>query len=173
MKKSDIYPLPEYFDRYINKCDEVELLTAIQLSIDELLRFPIQQLEAIGDYTYAPGKWTIKDILQHLIDTERIFTYRALAIARKEQAVLPSFSETDYAAQAVAGNRTLQSLIDELVTCHQSLKALYASFTNEMLLQKGKSFVGEYSVAAIGFTLAGHQRWHFEIIEEKYINRKV
>lgn len=169
MRKSEINPLPAYFDRYINQCDDIDLLDALQVSIDELKQFPVEQLEAAADFRYAPGKWTVKDILQHLIDTERIFTHRALAIARNELASLPSFSEDEYAKEAAAQTRSIQSLISELINTHQSLKDLYQSFTPSMLARTGKSFTGEYSVAAIGFTMAGHQRWHFKIIREKYV----
>ena len=79
----------------------------------------------MGDKVYAPGKWTIKDILQHLIDTERIFGYRALAFARSEKQAMPTFDEDDYANKALANNRTLESLIDELILSHKSFKALF------------------------------------------------
>lgn len=171
MKKSAIDPLPAYFDRYIIKCDEVDLLEALQISINELTNYPLDRLEKIGDYVYAPGKWTIKDILQHLIDTERIFSYRALAIARKETNELPSYSENEYASVANANTRSINSLVNELMISHRSMKALYESFSAEMLGSTGKSFAGEYSVASIGFIMAGHQRWHFEIIENRYLNK--
>lgn len=169
MKRSALTPMPEYFDRYINKCDDVELLNAIQTSLDELDQLPLQQWEAIGNKTYAPGKWTLKDILQHLADTERIFMYRALAFARGEKQQPPSFEEDDYALAAAANNRSLQSLVQELKAVHTSFLELYRSFTPDMLLKEGKSFKGMYSVASIGFCMPGHQRWHLDIIKEKYL----
>lgn len=168
MKRSQLSPIPEYFDRYINKCDDVELLDAIQTSIDELDNSPIEKWKALGDKVYAPGKWTVKDMLQHLIDTERIFSYRALAFTRNEKVQPPSFDEDSYALAAAAGSRSVESLVDELRLVHQSYKALYASFTPAMLLKEGKSFKGLYSVASIGFTMPGHQRWHLQILKEKY-----
>jgi sulfur carrier protein ThiS len=169
MKRSQLNPVPEYFDRYINKCDDVELIQAIQTSIDELDNLPLAQWKALGDRVYAPGKWTVKDVVQHVIDTERVFTYRALAFARGEAQSLPSYEEDDYATAAAAGNRTLEELIAELRLTHQSVKAMYASFTPGMLNKMGKSFKGQYSVASIGFILPGHQHWHFQIIEERYL----
>jgi DinB superfamily len=168
MTRSQLLHMPEYFDRYINKCDDVELLQAIQTSIDELDTAPIDTWKALGDKTYAPGKWTVKDILQHLIDTERIFMYRSLAFARGEQQQPPSFNEDEYAKEAAANTRSIEELVNELRISHQSFKALYASFTPAMLGKMGKSFKGEYSVASIGFCMPGHQRWHFQILEEKY-----
>ena len=168
MKRSQLKPLPEYFDRYINKCDDVEILEAIQTSIAELDNLPIEKWKALGDTVYAPGKWTVRDILQHLIDVERIFSYRVLAFARKEIQAMPFFSEDDYAETAAANNRTIENLVEELRIVHQSVKALYGSFTPEMLGRMGKGFKGEYSVASIGFMLPGHQRWHFQLLAEKY-----
>jgi DinB superfamily len=168
MKRSQLHPMPEYFDRYINKCDDVELLDALQISIDELDNLPIEKWKALGNKIYAPGKWTVKDILQHLIDTERIFTYRALAFTRNETQAMPSFSEDDYAMAASANNRTIESLATELRMVHQSAKALFESFTPEMLHKTGKGFKGEYSVASIGFILPGHQRWHLQVLKERY-----
>lgn len=168
MKRSQIIPLPEYFDRYINKCDDVDIITAIQTSIDELEAAPIETWHMLANKTYAPGKWTIKDILQHLIDTERIFSYRAVAFARGEQQAVPSFAEDDYAIAANASHRSIEELLTELKLSRQSVKALFQSFTPAMLNKTGMGFRGPYSVASIGFILPGHQRWHFDIIKSKY-----
>ncbi len=168
MKRSSLFPLPEYFDRYINLCDDVPIAEAIETSISELDANKMSIWKNMGDFSYEPGKWTIKDILQHLIDTERIFSYRALAIARGEQQQLPSFEEDNYALEADANRRSIESLVEELKQSHRSLQLLYASFTGEMLERKGMGFKGEYSVASIGFCMAGHQRWHFRILEERY-----
>ena len=169
MKRSDINPMPEYFDRYINMADEVELKDALAISAEELNHLPLKQWKAIGDKVYAPGKWTIKDILQHMIDTERIFAYRALCFARGEAARMPSFDEEEYGKNTNANQRTLEDLIEELKIVRASFIALYNSFTDEMLLRTGLSFKGTYSVLAIGFITVGHQRWHFNVIKERYV----
>ncbi|RFS18153.1 DinB family protein [Emticicia sp. C21] len=168
MKKSDINPMPEYFDRYINLADDVDLKEALTISAEELTNLPLERWKAIGDKVYAPGKWTIKDILQHMIDTERIFGYRALCFARGEAARMPSFDEEEYGRNTNANQRTLEALIDELKIVRVSIIALYNSFTDEMLLKTGLSFKGTYSVLAIGFITVGHQRWHLNIINERY-----
>ena len=168
MKRTDINPMPEYFDRYINLVDDVELKEALAISLNELNHLPTETWKAIGDKVYAPGKWTIKDILQHMIDTERIFGYRALCFARGETARMPSFDEEEYGRNANAIHRTLEDLIEELKLNRASFIALYNSFTDEMLLKTGLSFKGIYSVLAMGFIIAGHQRWHFKVIKERY-----
>ncbi len=169
MTRSQLNPMPAYFDRYINKCDDVELLDAIQISIDELDTLPLETWKALDNKAYAAGKWTIKTILQHLIDAERTFTYRVMAFARRETQAMPFFPEDDYAAAADADKRSIESLINELRIVHQSFEALYKSFTLEMLNSMCKGFKGEYSVASMGFMLPGHQRWHFEVINKKYM----
>lgn len=169
MKRSELKNLPEYFDRYINKCDDVELLVAMQTSIDELNNAPLEKWKALGDTVYAPGKWTLKDMLQHLIDTERVFCYRALSFARGDIQQLPSFDEDGFSSAAQANNRTLESLIEELQLSHRSAKSLFESFTPEMLNRTGMGFKGAYAVASIGFILPGHQRWHLGVLEEKYL----
>jgi hypothetical protein len=168
MKKSDIQPMPEYFDRYINLADDTDVIEALQTSLTELQSAPIEQWKAHGDRVYAEGKWTIKSILQHLVDTERIFSYRALCFARGETAKLPPFDEEEFARQADMSHRSLDDLVAEMVASRQSLIALYKSFTPDMLLRSGLSFKGTYSVLAIGFVLAGHQRWHFNVIADRY-----
>ena len=168
MLLSQLSPLPEYFDRYILKCDDVELTDAIKISITELENAPIDKWKQLGDKTYAPGKWTVKEILQHLIDTERIFCYRALTYARGEKNAVLSFEEDDYAKASEANNRSLQSLAGELMSTHLSALTLFQSFTPAMLQKMCIGFKGEYSVASVGFILPGHQRWHFGILEERY-----
>jgi hypothetical protein len=167
MIRSQLTPMPEYFDRYINLCDDVTIATAIQTSIDEIAQFTLDKWQALGDRVYAPGKWTVKDILQHLIDTERVFAYRALAFARGEEKV-PSLDEDMYATNANANTRTLESLIEDLRISHLSFQKLFESFDATMLEREGIGFKGPYSVASIGFIMPGHQRWHMRVLQEKY-----
>jgi hypothetical protein len=169
MHKHDIHPMPEYFDRYIALADDGTYLETLQASLDELENFPITDWEALGDRVYAPGKWTLKDLLQHLIDTERIFTYRALAFSRNEPKNMLPYDEDFYATTADANRRTIADLLEELIVVRQSFIAMYRSFSAEMLLKTGKSFKGEYSVLSLAFMIAGHQRWHFRVVEEKYL----
>jgi hypothetical protein len=168
MKRSQLSPMPEYFDRYINQCDDVEIIQAIQTSIVELENAPVHKWKMLQDKTYAVNKWTIKEVLQHLIDTERIFSYRALAYARNEKQAVLSFDEDAYTRASGANARELDGLIEELLLSHKSVQLLFESFTPQMCEQLCPGFKGPYSVASVGFILPGHQRWHFRILEEKY-----
>lgn len=169
MKRSDIQPMPEYFDRYIYLTDDVTLDEALETSLNELENLSLEHWIALGDKAYATDKWTGKDLLQHLIDTERIFAYRALAFSRNEKGKMLSYDEDSYAKNAQASHRSVEELLEEWVLVRKSFLAMYRSFTPEMLLQTGKSFKGDYSVMAIGFIIAGHQRWHLKVFNEKYL----
>lgn len=169
MKKADLPFMPEYHDRYIDLTDDVTLLDAIQTSIDEIDNLPLDQFRELGSRVYEPGKWTINDILQHLTDTVRVFTYRTLAFARKDTQDMPIFGEDDYALNAEGSKRDLDSIVKELRIATEAFKSLYESFTPGMLLRTGKGWKGEYSVASTGFMVPGHQRWHLRVINERYL----
>ncbi len=168
MKRSELKVLPEYFDRYILKCDDVSILEAIQSSITEIENLPMDKFVAIGQQVYAPGKWTLHEVFQHIIDTERIFAYRVLCYSRGETQAVLGFDEDLYATGSQANRRELSSILSELRIVHQSSYALYESFSEEMLDKMCFGFKGLYSVASAGFILAGHQRWHLDVIKERY-----
>ncbi len=169
MKKSDINQAPNYFDTYVNKVADIELMDALKQSITELDNLDFDALNAKADYAYAEGKWTIKDIFQHLIDTERVMTYRALSYGRNDAKQLPGFDENNYAIHVNTKKRSLKSLIAELKLVHKSSIALFKSFDKKALKRKGIMFNSEMSVLAIGFVLAGHQIHHLQVIKERYL----
>jgi uncharacterized damage-inducible protein DinB len=168
MKRSDINPMPAYFDRYINLVADIDINAAMQQSLEVAENFPMDKWKALGDRVYAEGKWSIKDIVQHITDTERIFAYRALRFARKDSTKLPGFEENDFAAAANANARSLEDLVEELKQVRRSTMLLFASFTDEMLQTTGATFSTTLSVLAVGFTLIGHQQHHLNVLEERY-----
>lgn len=169
MKKSELNPMPKYFDRYIALADDIEMMAALQLSLKELENAPLDKWKALGEQVYAPGKWTVKDLLQHIIDTERVFTYRVTSFARKDPQTMLGYDEELFGKNAEANRRTIDDLMEELILLRKSTILMYQSFTEEMLQTIGKGYNGnEYSVVAIGFMLPGHQRWHFKVLEERY-----
>lgn len=164
MNKSDISLMPTFFDRYIHLAEDLDIANSLETATSELYQFDLEKWAAIGDKVYAEGKWTVKQIIQHVIDTERIFSYRALCIARGETAQLPSFDENSYAEHANVEHRSLANLIAEWKTVRLSTQMLFEAFTDHMLLRASAS----YSVLAIGYIITGHQRWHFEVMQERY-----
>jgi len=168
MKRSDINPLPEYFDRYINLVADVELSQAFAYSIGQLNELDRNLLTRLDGRKYAPDKWTVKGILQHLIDWERILSYRSLLFARQEGSVPQGVDEKLLTAHMNAEKRPLDELIDELRIVRAATKSMFDSFDNEILQHEGTNWKYEISVLALGFSIIGHQIHHLKIIEEKY-----
>jgi hypothetical protein len=169
MKKSDIKKMPEYFEKYINQVDDIELDDAFQKNINELATIDIANLKLLGNKIYAPGKWTISDIFQHIIDTERVLGYRTLRYARRDGVVPQGYDEKLFAANANAQHRTLENILEELKQLHQSTRLMFRSFEDETLHATGINWNKEMSVLAMGFLIAGHLIHHLKIIREKYL----
>jgi hypothetical protein len=119
-------------------------------------------------FAYAPGKWTINDIVAHLIDSERIFSCRALCVARGEQQPLPGFEQADYAQLALANDRTLVDLLDEFSIVRKSTIALFGSFPDDVWLRRGTAAGYGVTVRGLAFCLTGHELHHVSILRERY-----
>ena len=168
MKKSDLPRQPSYFDTYINQVDDIELSEAFRQSVVAIDALDLNTLRAIGDQVYAPGKWTLRDLFQHLIDAERIFAYRALRFARNDKTALPGFNENFFAENAGANHRPWEDILGELRHVRESSMFLFHSFEQAALHRTGVMFNSELPVLAIAFTIVGHQIHHFRIMEERY-----
>jgi DNA-dependent RNA polymerase auxiliary subunit epsilon len=160
---------PPHFEPYIKLITEHDLRQAIADQGREAIEFFNSISEEQSDYAYAEGKWTIKEMLQHLIDSERVFCYRALVFARRDNAALPSFDENEYARNAHGNLRSWKELIEEFDVTRASSAFLFNSFTDEDLAATGIASKSEVAVSALGFTIAGHVRHHINIIKERYL----
>ena len=169
MTKSDIPVMPEFFDRYINLAEDIDLLDALTQTASFEKLIPAHTLETLGDFRYAPGKWTAKDILQHIVDNERIMAYRAMRFARNDRTVLPGYDENQLADYAEANRRTMADLYDEYGLVRQSSIALFKSFDETMLVRSGICYGRTISVLALGFVLVGHPIHHVNVINERYL----
>jgi uncharacterized damage-inducible protein DinB len=149
--------------------DEYTLVEELEISVHRLVKFVREIPMDKFDYRYAEGKWTIKDILLHLIDAERIFAYRALRFARNDETDLPGFEENSYVDEANANKRSIQDLLTELLVVRQSTLTLFKSFSEEQLLRKGIASNNQASVRALGFIIVGHQNHHQRVFEELYL----
>lgn len=142
--------------------------------LEDNLRATTEFLRALPDekltYRYAEGKWTIKEILAHHIDDERIYTYRALRFARNDKTELPGFEQDNYARESGANERSLEDLLDEFAAVRRSTIALFASFNEHMLTRTGVANGNVMSVRAIAYHLAGHELRHMNIIKERYLD---
>jgi hypothetical protein len=168
MPKPSSTAYPGYFHNYIELVPEEDLADAFNKQTPIMRSFFSSISEEKSHFSYAPGKWTIKEILQHLIDAERIFSYRALSFARNEPQGLPGFEEKDYANNSNANSRSWQSLANEFLIVRQSTHSLFNSFTSEMLASEGTANNNLLNVSGIGFLTLGHFYHHKKIVEEKY-----
>ncbi|WP_281233439.1 DinB family protein [Flavobacterium gelatinilyticum] len=157
------------FATYIKQAGDGKLIEELEISLHEFIRFvqniPLDKF----DYRYAEGKWTIKDIIQHVIDTERIFAYRALRFSRNDKTPLPSFEEADYADNTNSDKRSIQDLLTELSAVRHSNLLFYKSLSEEQLKRIGTASNNQISVRALGFVIIGHAKHHQKVFEERYL----
>lgn len=172
MKPSQLQPSEtvSYFQNYISQVsEEYTLQEELEISLHRFIKFvqniPMDKM----DYRYDKGKWTIKDIIQHLIDAERIFVYRALRFARNDKTDLPGFEENDYVIEAKANNRTIMQLLTEMSAVREATLLLFKTFSEEQLMRIGTANNNPISVRAIGFVIIGHQNHHQKVFEERYL----
>lgn len=136
-----------------------------RLTRDFILSLPEEKLS----YRYADGKWTIKEILLHIIDDERIYAYRALRFARNDKTELPGFEQEDYASQSNANSRSVRSLLCELGTVRNATISLFTGLDDEALTRIGTANGNVMSVRAAAYHIAGHELRHINIIKERYL----
>jgi len=159
-----------YYQSYIDSFGDGDLFEQLEISLHEFIRFVQEVPLGKHDFRYAEGKWTLKDIIQHLIDAERIFAYRALRIARADQTPLPGFNENDYVPAANADRRHLKSLLEELASVRHSTLLLFKSFGETELKRKGIASNVGITGRALGFIIVGHLRHHQRIFGERYLS---
>ena len=162
--------LPTFYQRYVDQVENDQIVPALITNGNETLELIRSIPEKNGDYAYDTGKWTIKEVIAHMIDAERVFAYRALRFSRNDQTVLPGFEENDWALEANANNRRLYKIAEEFANLRASNVDLFGSFNDEMLLRKGTASGAEMSVEAIGFVIVGHELHHRKILLERYLS---
>ena len=161
-----------YQIQYINRVADGDVVKQIEKNITDTSAFLLAIPDSLHEYRYAEGKWTIKDIVQHLIDTERVMCYRALRFARKDQTPLPGFEQDDYVVAAHANDRTLSDLVVEFNAVRQSTIAMLNSFTDEMIQATGTANNGTVKVNSLAYVIAGHELHHVDVIKQKYLQKE-
>ncbi|HMC96969.1 MAG TPA: DinB family protein [Flavobacteriales bacterium] len=167
-ERPDPSEVPGFYHGYVALATEQDLLAALRSASDRTASIMGRVPDGRGDHRYAPGKWSIKDVLQHVIDAERIFGYRALRFARNDATELPGFEENDYAPNALADRRELADLVAEFGTVRAATTTLFRSFSPEMSLRAGTANKARISVRALGWVIAGHTMHHMNVIEQRY-----
>jgi hypothetical protein len=172
MTKLDLSPseYDDYYLRYINKLsDKTELRKGFEIGKEILINFfksiPIEKLT----HRYQPEKWSVKEILQHLIDTERIFMYRCFRIARRDITDLSGYDQNVYIKPSEANSKSLEDLLNEFTLNRNNSISLLNSITDEDLRFVGNSSGNSMSARAAAFTIIGHDIWHMEAIGDKYL----
>ncbi|AXT50426.1 DinB family protein [Aquimarina sp. BL5] len=160
----------QYYGRYINKLStEIELIAGFREGMKNVVQF----FEGIPDtkisYRYEAGKWNVMEIFQHLIDTERIFMYRCFRIARNDKTSLAGFDQNIYIEPSGANQKSIDSLINEFKIVRQSSILFLESITKDQLKYIGNANGGGMSARAAAFTIIGHETWHMDIINERYL----
>lgn len=158
-----------YYQGYIDMAKDLDFIHGFKISLEETENLLNNLDEEKLLYRYKPEKWTIKEILQHLMDTERIFAYRALRIAREDKTPMPGFEQDDYILPSKANDREIDVMLKEYETVRNSTISLFNSFPSESYTNKGVASNSDISVRALGFMIIGHERHHCEIIRQRYL----
>ncbi|KAB8153560.1 DUF664 domain-containing protein [Kordia sp. TARA_039_SRF] len=168
-------PFPEtneyhsYFDTYIQQLKGEDILAALSDGAEDVTELMTSLTEEQLQSAYAEGKWTIKEVLQHIMDTERIFCNRALRIARNDKTNLPGFEQNEYVPYSGANERNSMDMFQEYNAIRQATIMLFKSFTEEMLERIGVASGHEISVRALVYLTAGHEKHHINVINERYL----
>lgn len=157
-----------YFGTYVRLVPDADVIDLLETQIEATLRLLSTLSEAEAGARYAPDKWSIKQAVGHMIDTERIFAYRALCISRNETIALPGFEQDDYVRAANFDHRSLRDLLDEFRAVRTATVLLFKSLTDAMMLRTGVASEATLSVRALAYIIAGHERHHGTIFRERY-----
>jgi uncharacterized damage-inducible protein DinB len=158
-----------YFEGYINQVPEGNIISLMESQLDDTIRFLKEIPLEKHDYRYAENKWTVKEVLGHIIDCERIFSYRALRIARNDKTPLPGFEQDDYIKHANFSQLKFEDLIEQFFGLRKSTLLMFESFEEEYFTRIGVSNNHEISSRALAYIIVGHVTHHINIIKERYL----
>ena len=167
--ESFIEQVAPYYHRYIQLVPEQDVLKYLQNNLNESMRFLSSISEEKSLYAYAPGKWTIKEVLGHMIDTERVFAYRAMRIARNDKTNLPGFEQDDYVASANFNQTKWADLLQQFRNLRKATIDLFASFDEQAIQREGSANNAPTNVKALMFITAGHEIHHVNVLKELYL----
>ncbi|NJL74930.1 MAG: DinB family protein [Saprospiraceae bacterium] len=165
-----IIEYPEFYHKYISQVRHTDILAALSSQLNTTLDLLNVVPDDKWEFSYAPNKWTLKVSWIHVIDTERVFAYRALRIGRGDSTPLASFDQNLFVANLDATHRTPTSILEEYQAVRAATIHLFKHFGNEELLRMGTLAAGVASTRAIGFMIAGHELHHLQLTKEKYLS---
>jgi hypothetical protein len=158
-----------YYEKYVSLVPEDNILSVLEKQLGSSLDLFKSISEDQADKSYEPGKWSIKELLGHLIDSERIFAYRALRFARNDKSPLASFEQDDYISNANFGECKFSNLVSEYEHLRRANLHLFQNLTHEAWLRRGTASNAEVSVRALAYIIAGHERHHLNILKTRYL----
>ncbi len=168
MSQFSIEEIPSFYHRYAEPLKGKDMMEVLQTTSLKTQNFLNDLEESNGDFRYASGKWSVKEVICHMLDAERVFCFRALTFARGDKTELPGFDENTYAPQANAEARSIVELIREAARLRATTVDLFKSFSSEMLERTGVANGGNFTVRGIGYIIAGHELHHLSILQERY-----
>ena len=166
LSEGDYHP---FYSPYIDTLADEPLVPLMERQLNNFPQFLKSIPKDKVHYSYGPGKWSVIEVLVHLLDAERVFQYRALRIARGDQKPLPGFEQNEYVPNSGASSRKMDSIIEEYEIVRRSTLALYRTFTDEVLQRKGTASGAGVTVGALGFIICGHQKHHRDVIRARYL----
>jgi hypothetical protein len=158
-----------YYDRYLSLVSGNDILAALDEQRRQMLLLLSGRTEADGDLRYAPEKWSVKEVLGHINDTERIMNYRALRIARADATPIEGFEQDDYVRNGPFARRPLEDLIEDYIAVRRATVSLFRNLDEPAWTRRGVANKNEISVRALACIIAGHDLHHRRILEEKYL----
>jgi len=158
-----------YYQRYIDQVPPGDVLKGMESQFADTLALLRSLSESRGDHRYAPEKWSIKEVVGHLCDSERVFAYRLMRVARGDPTPMPAFDENEYVRQANFGARTLADLVGEFERVRGATRALVAPLDDGFMERRGTASGHTISARALAYIVAGHERHHVKILRERYL----
>lgn len=164
-----LFEVPEFYQGYVAQVDENDVVSALEHNHWQTQVFVGKIAPEKSDFRYAPEKWSIKEILTHLADTERVMSYRALRFARQDSTPLAGYDQDTYVDNTRVEHLSLNDISKDLFALRKSTISLFKSFSEGDLLRKGIANEVEISVVALGYVIVGHVQHHLEVIQERYL----
>ncbi|MEW5842902.1 MAG: DinB family protein [Bacteroidota bacterium] len=170
MQRPDQNEYAPSYQQYIKDVPQIDILEYLKQQLDETVKLFSGVSEEKALFRYAPDKWSVKEVLGHIMDGERIFAYRALCISRGEKNSLPGFEQNDYVANANFDKLNLVDIVEEFAALRKSNLKMFGNFSEEMWTRKGIANKNEVTVRAIVYLLAGHALHHLNVVRERYLS---
>lgn len=170
MIRPDIEKVPDFYKAYVDHVRDMDVMEALRHAGKKVQQLVPYIPEDKGEYRYTEGKWTVKEVIGHMMDAERVFAYRALRFSRNDQTALSPFDEKAYAPEANAHSRNIQQLAKEMKRLRETTLDLFGSFSRQMLSREGTASNKKISVLHLGYIIAGHDIHHLKILHERYLN---